>query len=374
MEKLQFTKAENEVAFHNEIKQEVYSLLGHDRSLIGPDLWFWSKATFWFVVCWGSYFLVVSQSVVGASAFFLTMLFQIAGLLFGFSIGHEASHRIISRTNWINHVFHFFSFLTVGVDPRLWGLRHIKSHHIYPNVEGSDIDIDKNPLLRLSPCHPWKPMYKYQHIYAPLAYSLALIHSVCWGDWVYLLSKEYEWIRDGESKRKLWATFLLFKALHFFMLLVLPSIFLPYSFIQIFLFYLLFGAISSLIFIVMLVGTHFFLEASYPSPDDGKLSTSWAIHNLSTSCDWNPNSAVARFLSGGANCHAAHHLFPNICHVHYGKINPVIEKVTKKYGVPYHSKSLWEMMVSHFAHLKKMGERPADELNIAPRRRWLGGF
>ncbi len=357
MEKLQFAKSENESAFHQEVKDEVYGLLGHDRSHLGPDFWFWFKACFWAILCWGSYALVLSQVVVGVTAFFVALVFEVSGLLFGFSIGHEASHRLLSKRMGINRIFHFLSFLSVGVDPTLWGLRHIKSHHIYPNVEGSDIDIDKNPLLRLSLCHPWKPMHRYQHLYAPIAYALALVHSILWGDWVYLLSSEYQWIRDGHQKVKLWVNFVLFKVFHFTMLLILPYLILPYSFGQISILYLLFGAISSLIFIIMLVGTHFFLEASYPSPDsEGKLSTSWAVHNLATSCDWNPNSPIARFLSGGANCHAAHHLFPNICHTHYGKINPIIERVTNKYGITYHRKSLWEMMKSHFSHLREMGK------------------
>ena len=106
----------------------------------------------------------------------------------------------------------------------------------------------------------------------------------------------------------------------------------------------------------MLVGTHFFLEASYYECENNELNSSWAIHQLKTSCDWNPNSKFARFLSGGSNCHAAHHLFPNICHTNYDKINSIIEETTKEYGYPYHKKTLLNMMVSHFKHLKKMGE------------------
>ncbi len=49
-----------------------------------------------------------------------------------------------------NQVLHFFSFLTIGIDPQLWGLRHLRSHHLYANVEGSDIDIDTESVH--TPC------------------------------------------------------------------------------------------------------------------------------------------------------------------------------------------------------------------------------
>lgn len=359
MEKLQFTKTPDSNSFFLEAKHRVYAQLGKTSSELGPNSLFWLKALFWCSFCWGSYVLILSGNISGWLIVPFALIFKLSGLLFGFSIGHDAAHRLLSAKSAINRVLHFISFITVGVDPTLWGLRHIRSHHIYPNVEGSDIDIDKNPLLRLSPHHPWKPKHRWQHIYAPFAYAVALHHSVFWGDWIYLLSEEYKWMRKGVSKIDLWTSFIAFKITHFFMLLVFPYLVLGYPFALIFFFYLAVGAVSSSVFIVMLVGTHFFLEASYPSPnEEGKLETNWAVHNLLTSCDWNPNNGLARFISGGANCHAAHHLFPNICHIHYGEINGIIEDLTRKHSVTYHKKTLWEMLTSHYQHLKSMGQKP----------------
>jgi linoleoyl-CoA desaturase len=76
-------------------------------------------------------------------------------------------------------------------------------------------------------------------------------------------------------------------------------------------------AFTLLIFVIMLVGTHFFYEAEYYQPASNELESSWAVHQLKTSCDWNPTNKFARYLSGGSNCHAAHHLFPDIYHTNY---------------------------------------------------------
>lgn len=237
----------------------------------------------------------------------------------------------------------------------LWGLRHIRSHHLYANVEGSDIDIDKNPFLRLSPTHTWKSKHKYQAYYAPFVYMFTLLHSVFMSDWVYLFSNEYDWMKRGVAKLELYFRFILYKIFYFSLVLVLPLLCAEFSWSFIVLTYLTASAFTSLVFIIMLVGTHFFDGADYPQSEGEFLEHTWAVHQLHTSCDWDANKGWARFLSGGSNCHAAHHLFPNICHTNYSEINAIIEETTKEYKQPYHHKTLFEMMFSHFIHLHKMG-------------------
>jgi linoleoyl-CoA desaturase len=352
MQRIKFSESSATDPFYRDLRMRAHAALDHE----GTNLYFWFKAFFFFVGCWGTYLLILLGVVVGWWAFFGSFVVALSGLLVGFSVGHDASHRVISRRDWINKVSHFISFLSVGVDPTLWGLRHIRSHHLYPNVHGSDIDIDKNPLLRLSPDHPWRPIHRYQHLYAPFAYCLALLHSVCWGDWVYLLSPEYRWMREGVSPLRLRASFFIFKVLHFALMLALPLCVLEYPPTAIFGTYFVAGCATSVVFIIMLVGTHFFDEASFPSPSsDGRLNNSWVRHNLASSCDWNPTSVFARFISGGANCHAAHHLFPTICHAHYGKLVPIIAEEAARFSMPYHSMGIAEMVKSHFRLLKRLG-------------------
>jgi linoleoyl-CoA desaturase len=359
MEKLKFAKSKIQDDFYSELRRLVYQDIGAGRKSWGPNKQFWFTALFWFALCWILYTAIILGIIKEPLLLPACLIVFLSGLLLAFSVGHDASHQVISKYIFINRIVHFISFITVGIDPSLWGLRHIRSHHLYPNVEGSDIDIDKNPLLRLSPTHPWKRMHRFQHLYAPFAYSIALIHSVLWGDWIYLFHRDYNWMRKGCTQFYLWTSFLTFKILHFTLMLFLPWYLLPYSFWQILLVYLFCGVIVSLVFIIMLVGTHFFEDAEFLEvPKNSFLEHTWAIHNLKTSCDWNPKSAFSRFISGGANCHAAHHLFPNVCHIHYGKITKLVDESTKKFNICYHQMSLSQMIVSHFRHLKKMGEQP----------------
>lgn len=350
-----FKNIPKEQDFFSTLRKRVYKSLDYKASKFG-DYSFWLKGIFWTFISYTSYILLLNTNNK-VSFWILFFIFQIAGLLIGFSLGHDASHNTALKNKKANQVLHFFSFLTVGIDPLLWGLRHLRSHHIYANIEGSDIDIDKNPFLRLAPSHPWKKKHKYQHIYAPFVYMLALLHSVFIGDWIYLFSDEYQWMREGVEKKALYIRFFLFKLCYFTLILILPALFSDLSILFILMTYISTSAFTSLVFVVMLVGTHFFYEATYFEPEDSELDTSWAIHQLQTSCDWNPDNAFARFLSGGANCHAAHHLFPNICHTNYHKINHIIEETTSEFNYSYHKKTLFKMMISHFKHLKRMGEK-----------------
>ncbi len=353
MKYLKFRSIKREQDFYKELRNKVESEF-NSKSIRYGNASFWFKGIFWISISYLFYVLLL-KTHTGSLFWLFFLIFQISGLLIGFSLGHDASHNTAFKTKITNQVLHFFSFLTVGIDPLLWGLRHIRSHHLYANVEGSDIDIDENPFLRLAPSHPWSRKHKYQFYYAPFVYMLALLHSVFIGDWVYLFSNKYSWMRHGIAPKQLYFRFFLFKIIYFALVLGLPILITEFSFGFILFTYASTSAFTSLVFVIMLVGTHFFHEADYYKSDTNELESSWAIHQLKTSCDWNPNNTLARFVSGGSNCHAAHHLFPNICHTYYDKINHIIEDTTKAYDFPYHKKTLIKMIQSHFKHLREMG-------------------
>lgn len=351
-----FNKSDEEKLFYTHLKNRVSKKLEHKETSYG-DFSFWIKGIFWTIICYFCYFLLFSDSISKLQFWILYLVFQLSGLLIGFSFGHDASHNTAFRNKNSNSILHFFSFLTIGIDPLLWGLRHIRSHHLYANVEGSDVDVDKNPFLRLSPTHPWKPKHKFQAYYAPFVYMFTLLHSIFMSDWVYLFSGDYHWMKKGITKTKLYFRFLIYKIIYFSIVLLVPILFSGFSPQFVLFSFVTASFFVSLIFVIMLVGTHFFEEADYPEPEGEFLEHSWAVHQLYTSCDWNAGNSWARFISGGSNCHAAHHLFPNICHTNYSEINQIISETALQYNVPYHHKTLIEMMVSHFRHLHSMGKK-----------------
>jgi linoleoyl-CoA desaturase len=74
--------------------------------------------------------------------------------------------------------------------------------------------------------------------------------------------------------------------------------------------------------------------------------------------DYCPTSRVANALLGGFNCHAAHHLFPEVSHVHYVAISKIIKETAGELGLRYHELPYLAMIRSHFRFLKWMGAEP----------------
>jgi linoleoyl-CoA desaturase len=59
---------------------------------------------------------------------------------------------------------------------------------------------------------------------------------------------------------------------------------------------------------------------------------------------------------GGLNFQVEHHLFPNICHVHYPEIAKIVKNTSEEFGIPYlEYKTFGGAVASHFRTLYRLG-------------------
>ena len=159
------------------------------------------------------------------------------------------------------------------------------------------------------------------------------------------------------------------KALHFTLVLGIPLAVLDAPWYIVVAGWLAMSFITSGVFVMLLIGTHFAEETQFPEVGpDGRLEHDWATHALLTSLDWSPESWLLCALVGGANTHAAHHLCPTVCHVHCPEITEIIREVAAEYGVRYNRASFAGMVASHFRFLKRMGE-PMTPVGTGPENR-----
>ncbi|MDO8289684.1 MAG: acyl-CoA desaturase [Parvibaculum sp.] len=306
------------------------------------------------------YIGLLSSDSSAIMALFFTVAFGLSALMLALNLGHDGAHDSVARASSVNQLLQAATFTLLGVDAYLWRLRHARSHHIFPNVNGCDIDIDENPFFRLSPNQPVRWYFRYQAIYAPAMYCLVALHTIWWQDFVYLRKKELANLRDIRHGWARGAQFFLCKAIYLALAIVIPLYVLPLPWWQIALNYLIANAVVSLAFVFLLIGTHFSMEAEFPVPaEDGQLPFTWAEHVLRTSVDWNASSPLTTFWMGGINAHAAHHLFPRLSHVYYSKIASIIEQTAREFGLPYHSTGLLRIIRSHFQFLRRMGASSA---------------
>lgn len=313
-----------------------------------------------------AYAAVLWSGLPAPMLFGFACLYQLAALFLAINLGHDAVHDALTPNRAVNRFVYLACFTLLGVDGRLWFLRHRKSHHTFPNVLGCDADIDDNPFVRLSPHHPWRPHHRYQHVYAPFLYMLVAVHSIVWQDFVYLRKKRLANMRDLHHTTGELLGFFFRKAVYFALCLGLPLALLPLPAWQIVLGWLGATAVMSLTFVALLIGTHFAEEAAFPSAaSDGTLPGSWAEHAVTTSVDWHPNSRLVHFFTGGFNTHVTHHLFPNTCHLHYRDIDPLVKAAARRHGLAVAETTLAGLVATHWRFLKRLS-RAHDKAHKLP--------
>jgi linoleoyl-CoA desaturase len=327
----------------------------------------WAKAAFFAALTAGAYALIVSGRFGPWELFVLANVFGIGALMLGINVAHDAAHDALTPWPRVNRAVQTAIFTLLGANAYLWRLRHVKSHHTFPNVNGCDIDIDHNAFLRLSPNHRYRRHHRFQHLYAPVIFWLVDVHTVFYQDFVYLFKRRLANMVDIRHPRSEYLMFVLCKAAYVTIVAVVPILAIDLPWWQVLLGALTMSFVASVVFVTLLIGTHFAEEAQFPHFDGaGYIPHDWAEHALVTSVDWNPESRLALFFAGGANCHAAHHLFPTVCHIHYVAITRIIAATAAEFGLRYNRTTLSRLVASHFRFLRAMGRPPASVAKAGP--------
>ena len=105
-----FNKSKEEQLFFFTLKNRVYDKLS-DKSISYGDTRFWVKGFFWTFICYLSYSILFVDSLGKMNFWLAYVVFQLSGLLIGFSFGHDASHNTAFKNKKANSILHFFSFL-----------------------------------------------------------------------------------------------------------------------------------------------------------------------------------------------------------------------------------------------------------------------
>ena len=78
------------------------------------------------------------------------------------------------------------------------------------------------------------------------------------------------------------------------------------------------------------------------------------------------NSTWFSWYVGGLNFQVEHHLFPQICHIHYRKIAPILEATAKEFGVPYKKKTTFlDAIIDHAKLMKVLGASEEVKFSVA---------
>lgn len=289
------------------------------------------------------------------------MGFGMSGI--GLSIMHDANHGSYSRSKKVNELFGFMINFIGGYHIN-WKIQHNVLHHSFTNIHGFDEDIDK-PLTRFSPNQEWNPLFKFQAFYAPFLYGLMTIFWLFVKDFDQLIKYNKMGLLAGQglSLQKATIHVAFNKVWYLGLFVALPIVVVGIAWWQTLLGFLLMHFICGLILAFVFQPAHIVGETDFYIPSgDGSIENNWAKHQLLTTANSAHSSTVFSWFIGGLNYQIEHHLFANICHIHYKSISPIVKQTALDYGLPYHQhRTFLGALKSHFTLLNDLGTGKYDK-------------
>jgi len=359
MNRLKFSKDEGS-AFYKELTERVDAYFAERNMPKTGDATMRFKIAMYFgldLLFFG--LMITSTSTLAFYTFYLLMGLSV--LLTAFNVSHDAAHGVAVKSKYWNNVLFSLSFNLQGNNAYVWGKNHNESHHLYTNVEGSDIDVLNNPLFRMTDTQELKWFHRYQHWYAPFLYLLYSINWFFLRETLMLVNYSSRTIKI-EIPRGEVVKLVVYKLLYIGYMIVLPAMLLPFGWSNVLLAFVLNHFMVSLIFVGVLGVSHLSDYVSHPESDSNQhIGMSWPKLQMLTSLDYNSASRFFNWTLGGFNAHALHHLLPNVCHTHYLNVLPIFRETAKKHGITYMELPYLQSLASHFRFLKAMGREPKFE-------------
>lgn len=291
----------------------------------------------------------------------ILMGFGMSGI--GMGVMHDANHGSYSKNPKVNYIMGFLVHL-VGGSQLNWKIQHNVLHHSFTNVEGHDEDIDVN-VMRFSPSQKRRGIFKFQAFYAPFLYGLMTISWLFFKDFKQLGSYADRGLlaTQGQTPRKAWTFMIAQKTLYTFFTLGIPMIFVDLPWWQVFIGFLAMMYVCGLLLAMIFQPAHVLSETEFVklAPGEQTVQDSWAIHQLKTTANFARRSVFLSWFIGGLNYQIEHHLFPNICHIHYPKLAPIVKRTAEEFGIPYHEHETFaHALRSHFRLLHQFGTGAYD--------------
>jgi linoleoyl-CoA desaturase len=319
------------------------------------------KTIILFSVFLAPYFVIITLPSIHFGLFFiLSILIGIGMAGIGMNVMHDGNHGSYSNKNWVNKFMGGSIYILAG-NVYNWQVQHNVLHHTYTNIHGHDEDLDAGRIIRFTQEAKWEKFHKFQHYYSVFLYGLLTFNWCLTTDFKQMKGYLKRKLSYGEPRdpKTLWTTLVITKIIYFSVWIVLPMVFGVIWWkvlIGFFVMHYTAGLILSIVFQL----AHIIDDTTNPIPNEsGEIENTWAIHQLFTTVNFAPKSWLVNWYTGGLNHQVEHHLFPNISHIHYGKIASIVKQTAAECNLPYHEyKTMTSAVIAHFKHLKDLGQKP----------------
>lgn len=359
------TEATNEIAFARELQHRVRDYFKENK-LSKYGGW---KMYFKSIVMLGLYFtpfiLILTINLQPWLALLLVVIMGIGEAGIGMSVMHDAAHGAYSGKKWVNTLAASSMFL-LGSNTINWKIQHNLNHHTYTNIYNYDPDISTKAVIRLSEHAPLKKYMRFQQFYAFFLYGFMTVLKL-FGEINTMIGYNKEGVTKqmGANPKAELLKLILTKIIYLAIFMTLPILFTDFSIWQILLGFFVMHVVAGMIMSTVFQMAHVVMGVYQPLPKDGIIPSERLVHQLKASSDFGKKSGLLSWYIGGLDFQVEHHLFPNICHMHYAAISKIVEKTAREFGLKYNSnRTFAHALASHFRRLKELG-RPKANLAIA---------
>ncbi|KRX10395.1 Cytochrome b5-like heme/steroid binding domain [Pseudocohnilembus persalinus] len=381
----------NKDEFYNTLKQRVQQYFDQNkitRRGEGVPLMYLKS-----IIILASFFVSLYYMTLYGS-FIAAFFMGVAAAEIGINVMHDGSHGAFSKFNILNTIS-CWTMDMIGASSYVWESQHVGGHHLYTNLDHDreqnpeqDPDVFSSyPFMRMHPNCERKWFHQYQHIYGPILFMTFTMVKVLYNDFACFYYKKVMHISMNQrlSQKKNIIRVVISKIASLIYMLFLPMIFNGFAkgFSLFATAHFTCGFILAFMFIVTHVseGCNFLgygqdikeLDLQQKSIQDAKKKfqiqstkkaseKSWAALQCKTSVNWSLNSVFWTNFSGGLNHQIEHHLFPGICHMHYPKLQPIVEKTCAEFQVPYMKyQTIYQAVGGMLNVLKIFGNPPSQE-------------
>ncbi len=147
------------------------------------------------------------------------------------------------------------------------------------------------------------------------------------------------------------------KSVYYGIFLVIPLTFIHLPWYWIIFGFLLSHFVEGFTLAIVFMLAHIVEGTEFPEPrSDGSIDMTWAELQMHTTSNFAIRSSAVNYLFGGLNFQIEHHLFPNICHIHYPAISSIVRQASQAHDLPYlEHRTFFGAIISHGKVLRKMG-------------------
>lgn len=330
--------------FYRTVKRKVYEKY-KNKSM--KATWFWCLKVVVFIYL-AYYFetknrpdiftTILNATITGFCLIFLT-----------FNLLHDSSHYAISSSYKVNEFLSRMIQACISWNHYLWFRHHVYAHHSFTGEDNADPDLcNYKPFFQKR--HNDKLKYPIPNQEKWIIPIIGFFPGQYFGQVVQyflFMFKETIWgVRIDNSKcfKPLELTCYIFFTYFFYSQVYTDTL---SFFIKLF--------ILNMFYFLCIAPNHDTNESTVenhtPNTDD------WGENQVRSSANFGTNSIIINELFGGINYQIEHHLFPDVCHVHYPEISIIVKETCKEFNIPHVELSWFDAIKSCLITYKRFNRK-----------------